>query len=48
VRVLLVFMLAFLACKKIEPRDIPVDAAGQTRPRPQELAYVTLKVVGMT
>jgi hypothetical protein len=44
-----VLLLAFApACKKADPRGLPVDAAEQLRPRPQELAYVTLKVVGMT
>lgn len=42
-------LLALLSCRKTEPaRGIPIDAAEQVRPRPQELAYVTLKVVGMT
>ncbi|HUQ07802.1 MAG TPA: hypothetical protein VM261_35150 [Kofleriaceae bacterium] len=46
----LALVLAALApaCKKTEPRNLSVDAGDQLRPRPQELAYVTLKVVGMT
>lgn len=36
------------ACKKADPRGLPIDAADQARPRPQELGHVTLKVVGMT
>ena len=41
-------LTSVIACKKADPRGIPVDASEQLRPRPQELAYVTLKVVGMT
>ena len=36
------------ACKKADPRGLPIDASEQVRPRPQELGHVTLKVVGMT
>jgi hypothetical protein len=37
------------ACKRSEPgRSVTADAAVELRARPPELAYVTLKVVGMT
>ena len=48
--VVLAFVLAAVcalgACKKTEPPKH--DDVAQVRPRPQELAHVTLKVVGMT
>ena len=44
--VVLALVLAFGACKKTEPPK--QDDVAQVRPRPQELAHVTLKVVGMT
>lgn len=49
VLVLACALLAFAACKRSEPgRGLATDAAEQVRPRPQEIAHVTLKVVGMT
>ncbi|MBZ0234657.1 MAG: hypothetical protein K8M05_20155 [Deltaproteobacteria bacterium] len=48
-RLVLALALALVACKKPEPaRDLPVDAAELLRQRPQEVAHVTLKVLGMT
>jgi hypothetical protein len=41
-------LVLLLACKRTEPRNLSPDAATELRPRPPELAYVTLKVVGMT
>ena len=47
--VALVLAAMLPACKRTEPaRGLPADAAEQLRPRPSELAHVTLKVVGMT
>lgn len=48
-RLVLALLLALVACKKTEPaRGVPIDAAQQLRERPQQLAHVTLKVLGMT
>jgi hypothetical protein len=47
-RFVLLLFLALAACKRTEPRNLSPDAATELRPRPPELAYVTLKVVGMT
>ncbi len=48
----LIVMLAITAgaCKRSEPdqKRVTADAAVELRARPPELAYVTLKVVGMT
>ena len=42
--------LALVACKQPEERAarLPADAALAPRPRPAQLAHVTLKVLGMT
>jgi hypothetical protein len=42
----LALFLLFASCKKSEPPK--PDETAQVRPRPQEVAHVTLKVVGMT
>jgi hypothetical protein len=45
-RAVVLALLLLGACKKSDPPT--PDQTTEVRPRPQELAHVTLKVVGMT